>query len=218
MTAPRTLTLAIVSPMCVGVTGLDPLGPDRDVPVDAHGLPYVPRGRMSARLRDAALAVVQAFPGDVGPATELLGAARGLGVRRSLVVGPAMLPEAVRATVAAASGEYGVAPTALTRACTVELASTRIDEHGAAAAGTLRTVRALAPGQILQARLRWTRPPEPSHLRVLARCCLALVQIGSGDTRGLGRVRCTLDGDTATTLTLAGFGDGAAVDDQGGVA
>jgi hypothetical protein len=203
VTPPKLITIVVLTPAVVGTTGADPLGPDRDVRVDGHGLPFIPRARMSARFRDAALAVTQARPDSVGPALALFGRAGQVGGRRALSIGPALLPRLVRAAVTEAYG--GPSADRVTRAGTVELDATAMNEHGAPVPGSLRRFRALAPGLVLEAELTWIATPDDAMLRTLARCCLALRQIGGGESRGAGRVRCLLDGDPDRAREIAGL-------------
>jgi hypothetical protein len=214
LAAPPTTLRISVHTVCV--VGVEPVGPheaDLDTVLDASGLPYVPKNRMSARLRDAALAVVTSAGGDaetVSAAIELFGAAYDTGSARRLVqVGAAVWPDAAQAAIAAAlAGQYQRREQALlrkriTEAMTVRVGQTRIGADGAPARGSLRYLRGIRPGVVLDARLWWREPPQPRHLRVLARSVLALTQIGDGESDNLGRVSCSLAGDFAATAACA---------------
>ncbi|WFG44168.1 hypothetical protein [Pseudonocardia alni] len=202
MTPYRQVSLSVLTTTFVGTTGTDPLGVDRDVPVDASGLPYVPRARMSARFRDAALSVGQAFPDLMPQLLDLFGVAGATGRNRMLSIGRAELPLVVRAAVADTVGA-GPSPAAVTGACTVVRTTTAVDGDGAPVDGSLRTARGLAPGLRLLADLVWLREPEEAHLWALASCCLAFDQIGADESRGSGRVRCRLVPDHTVDLATA---------------
>jgi len=216
--APAVLTIAVVSPCVVGIDPGGTLTADVASVVDEYGLPYIPRNRLAARLRDAALTVLSeggASDADVECATSLFGAsAVSDRQRRALTVSHAQLPRPLQATVASAinlsENEFPssrLLRSAVRSALTVTLSSTARDERGAPQAGTLRDVEAVIPGVVFEAALTWA-PGSPTLplTRFLARCVLALTQIGYGETDFRGRVDCALDGDRGATATLA-FGD-----------
>ena len=213
--APSTLQIRIHTVCVVGVEPIGPHGVDIDTVLDANGVPYVPRNRISARLRDAALIVLNSAGSDdtdVVTARELFGRAFESGPARRLVqVGAAVWPSAAQATIAAAlqaSGDRYTGGRTLLReriieAMTVRIGQTRIGSDGTPAPGSLRYVRGIRPGIVLEAGLRWREPPKQHHLRFLARTALALTQIGEGETDNLGRVTCSLDGDFDNTVACA---------------
>lgn len=243
ISVPSTLHVLVRTLCVVGIEPDTTHGVDLDTVIDEHGVPFVPRYRMAARLRDAALIVLNgpdARPGsDAGPdsgldsgagagaaadphsgadtatgmstvATDLFGSsATAASSRRMLQVGAAVWPQRARATVARAMRDRPSAEARallrerVTDALTVRTAQTAIGSDGAPLTGSLRFFRGIRPGVELAAELRWTRPPSHEHVRFLARCVLALDQIGAHRSDGMGRVSCSLDGDFARTRALA---------------
>lgn len=213
---PRFLRIELRTPTVLGAPSADPLDVDLDITADSDGLPYIPRHRLSARLRDAALEASWAYPSILPTALELLGSSRGVGPRRCLQIGHARLPVAVRAVAAralhsesAGTGAHLPRPLAsrIRDACTDILTSTTRDDDGAPVAGTLRQIRAVRAGIDLTAPVIFTGPAVTTdHLRALSLMCMAFEQIGTGASRGLGQIRCSIDGDVQYTRTLA-FGE-----------
>ncbi|AUM20265.1 hypothetical protein [Rhodococcus ruber] len=211
---PTELRIELLAPTVLGVASSDPLDVDLEVTTDPFGLPYLQRHRLSARLRDAALAASLAYPDILVPALDLLGAARGLGAGRRLQIGHARLPIAVQAAAAhavhsehASTGHEEIPRPLISRirdAYTETLTSTALDDDAAPVTGTRRQVRAVRKGTVLSAPLLFTEePPSPDHVWALALMCTAVEQIGSGAARGLGQVCCSLDGDRDRTHDLA---------------
>ncbi|MFC3518609.1 hypothetical protein ACFPZ0_26755 [Streptomonospora nanhaiensis] len=223
---PSVLVVDLAAPAIFAGTSAAGTAADADVVTDAHGLPYLPRHRIAARLRDAAVTAVRADPDLLPAAHALFGASREHGPGRILRVSHALPPHSVRAAVAWAveqrRGLDGGAATlvrAVTDAFTSVESGVEIDADGAAAEARLRTVRVVDPGLRLTAALRWTRRPDPAELRCLARAALAFTQAGLKANRGRGRLDARLaaepdpDPDTAhaATLTWAGLAPGPGV-------
>ncbi|MFE1592878.1 hypothetical protein [Nocardia sp. NPDC058705] len=217
--APSMLEVLVRTPCVVGTDPVNTHGVDIDTVCDANGIPYIPKNRMSARLRDAALTVL-AGPGGgptaVTSATALFGNAYSVGnTPRLLSVGAAKWPAAATAqvdTTLAALGrrfaQHGLAPVAMvrreiTRGLTVEIGQTAIADNGAPLAGSLRFTRGIRPGVLLRAPLSWRENPSADDLRFLALSVLALRQIGHGASDHRGHVTCSLDGDFDATVALA---------------
>lgn len=203
MTYPVELTITVHTPLLSAVPDRAVAGEDLTTVLDSHGLPYLPRTVLSARLRDAALTVLLARPQDAETALQLWGAAGSTLGSRVLRVGAAVASTPVRRAVAAAVAARPGVARAVALAATTPITTTAIGADGAPAQHTLRQVRAAAPPLVLHAPLSWMQAPTDTQVAVLARCCLALTQIGRGATRGAGRVSCTLDNDLPTTRTLA---------------
>ncbi|WP_405180952.1 hypothetical protein OG225_07110 [Nocardia sp. NBC_01377] len=213
LTRPPVLLEVTVHTVCVvGIEPVDARAVDVDTVRDGDGVPYVPKNRMSARLRDAALLVTEG-PGSVDAALEVFGGAFSAGTeRRLLEVGAATWPRQARAGVASALAERerryrargrALLATRIGDALTVRVGQTAIGADGAPVDGSLRHLRGIRPGVVLQAELRWRGDPQPRHLRVLARAVLALTQIGDGESDNYGRVSCRIDGDEAATVACA---------------
>ena len=218
--APVVVTIEVVSPCVLGIDPGGSLTADIASVVDEYGMPFIPRYRVASRLRDAALTVLSesgATDVDVECATALFGASGTSDrQRRALTVGHAQLPRAAQASVvnAITLSENQFPSSRLLRsavrsALTVTLSGTARDERGAARTGTLRDVEAVIPGVVFEAALSWAPgSPTLAQRRFLARCVLALTQIGHGETDFRGRVDCALDGDRRATAALA-FGGSA---------
>lgn len=211
---PSFLRIALLSPAVVGVASSDPLDVDLEVPTDMFGLPYLPRHRLTARLRDAAVGVAAAFPDTAGAIHDLLGSSRRLTGTRMLHIGHGELPLSVQAAAAHAvhSEAASIVAADLPRplaariraAYTEVLASTARDEDGAPIPGTFRRIRAIRAGTVFAAPVAFRRDPVGAdHRRALALMCVALEQIGTGDSRGLGQIEASLDGDLDHTRDLA---------------
>lgn len=208
------MTVGILRPCVVGVDDGDDLDVDLGTVVDDFGIPYIPKNRMSARLRDAALRVfgeAGATPADLDAAVALFGASATTAEQDRVVrVGRAQWPRDAQATVVAAIrahedryGGSGAMRENVTAVLTTTIRRTALDDRKAPRRGSLREVRAVRPGVVFESELSWTRPPTGSELRFLARCVLAVEQIGYGESDHQGRVECALDGDRETTIRLA---------------
>ncbi|WP_262391235.1 hypothetical protein [Nocardiopsis sp. CNR-923] len=213
MSRPDRIAVHLASPALFVGASADGTGADTDVVTDDHGLPYLPRHRLSARLRAGAASASAVAPHLFRAADDLLGRDGSHGPDRMLRVGHAVLGVEVRAAVARAlAGRAEPVRTTLRRAVTDAFTAlesgVEIGSGGAPEPGRLRTHRVLLPGLTLTAALTWAAPPEEEHWRILARACLATTQIGSKGSRGRGRVDVRLVGPGpedphATTLRLA---------------
>lgn len=218
-TVPTFLQVVLHAPTVLAVAGTDPLDVDLEVTADEYGLPYIPRHRLSARLRNAALLASGAHPQILAAALDLLGPAGALTAGRGLQIGHARLPLSVQTAAAHAvhtaqrSVEGGAPPrpmmSRIRDAYTEILTSTAIGDDSAPISGTLRRIRSVRAGTVLTAPVSVLdeRVATPEHLRALALMCVACDQIGGGESRGMGRIVCSLDGDPERTHTLA-FGTG----------
>ncbi|MFG1770767.1 hypothetical protein ACGFIX_14430 [Nocardia salmonicida] len=210
---PRSLQVRVRTVAVIGTDPVDSHDVDLDTRCDSNGIPFVPKNRISARLRDAALTVLVGPDGGleaVETAIALFGAAKATTSEGRLVhVGAAVWPEfaahRVDAVLDAAARKYGrraVLRRAITQALTVELGQTAIDDSGTPISGSLRFARGIRPGVVLRAPLRWQRTPTEAEVRFLAKTVLALRQIGHGASDSRGQVTCSLDGDFAATVAL----------------
>ncbi|MFL1377972.1 MULTISPECIES: hypothetical protein [unclassified Nocardiopsis] len=213
MSAPERIVVRLASPALFVGASADGTGADTDVVTDDHGLPYLPRHRLAARLRAGAQRALAVSPGLEGAVGEVFGRGRSHGRDRMLRVGHAVTGDAVRAAVARAlagrsESARAVLRRAVTDAHTVLETGIEVGPHGAAEPGRLRTHRVLLPDLVLTAALTWAQEPGPDHWRLLARACLATTGIGLKGTRGRGRVDVRLAGapdedPDALTLRLA---------------
>ena len=203
----------LVSPALFVGASADGTGADTDVVTDGHGLPHLPRHRLSARLGVAALGALTVAP-ELGQAVgRLFGRAGSHEADRVLRLGHAVTDDPVRAAVAhALAGRAEPLRSTLRRAVTDAYTTlesgVEIGPDKAPEPGRLRTNRVLLPGLTLTATLTWSVAPTPQDWRCLAMACLATDRIGLKVTRGRGRVDVRLatpqDPDPhATTLRLA---------------
>ena len=213
MSPPDRIVVHLASPALFVGASADGTGADTDVVTDEHGLPYLPRHRLAARLRAGAAGALAVAPELAAACDEVFGRGRSHGADRMLRVGHAVLDEDVRsAVVRALAGRGEPVRTTLRRAVTDAYTAlesgTGVGPDGAPEPGRLRTNRVLLPGLTLSSALTWATAPGEEHWRLLARACLATTRIGLRTTRGRGRVDVRLaaaDGDDphATTLLLA---------------
>ncbi|MDT0303094.1 hypothetical protein [Streptomonospora wellingtoniae] len=212
--APAFLLVDLVAPAIFAGASAAGTAADSDVVTDGHGLPYLPRQRIAARLRDAAVTAVRAEPALLPAAHALFGASRKHGPGRILRISHATPSEPVRAAVAwaleqRAAGAANTLVRAVTDAFTSVESGVAIDGSGAPADARLRTARVVDPGLRLTAPLRWTRTPAPAEVRCLARAALAFTRAGLKAGRGRGRLDARLaqapdtDPDAAHACTLA---------------
>ncbi|MDS1270694.1 hypothetical protein RIF23_10325 [Lipingzhangella sp. LS1_29] len=207
---PTHLRLQLASPAQFTGASAGGTDADTDVVTDEHGLPYYPRHRLAARLREGAVTAIRAH-GDrnlLRTAEELLGTTRGgHEATRALRIGHAHPALAVRAAVAAAQqrreeehpsdskGELRQREaarthlaTAVTAAYAEEESGTQVDELGTPISGRLRTHRALRPGLVLWAELSWGVEYREEYGRLLALAALGTTAAGMRITRGRGRI------------------------------
>ncbi|MBB4933296.1 hypothetical protein F4561_004116 [Lipingzhangella halophila] len=193
---PAVLVVDTASPALFTATAADS-GVHTGIVTDAHGLPYLPRHRIAARLREGAVRAVRSEPGtNLGTAArDLLGTTNGgHEEHRLLRIGHARLAHPVRAAVAwamaqrSASHQREALARAVTDTYTTEESGTEVDAHGAPVPGRLRTNQALRPRLRLVAELGWAAPPDAALLRCLARTALATTAAGLRVTRGRGRI------------------------------
>ncbi|MFE3461560.1 hypothetical protein ACFXKD_28805 [Nocardiopsis aegyptia] len=213
MSAPDRIVVRLAAPALFVGASADGTGADTDIVTDAHGLPYLPRHRLAARLSEGAGRALTVAADLAGPAEQVFGRSRSHGSGRLLRLGHAVLDDDVRAAVARALAgraepERSTLRRAVTDAFTALESGTAVGPDGAPVPGGLRTHRVLLPGPVLTAALTWAVPPGPEHWRILARACLATTQIGLKATRGRGRVDVRLAGPDgadphAATLRLA---------------
>jgi hypothetical protein len=224
MSAPDRIVVRLAAPALFVGASADGTGADTDVVTDAHGLPYLPRHRLAARLADGARRALAVAPDLAGPAERVFGRGRSHGADRILRLGHAVVGDDVRAAVARALAaraepERTTLRRAVTDAFTALESGVAVGPDGAPVPGGLRTHRVLLPGLELGSALTWSVPPGPEHWRLLARACLATTQIGLKATRGRGRVdvRLARPGDPdphAATLRLAAPPDPGAPDER----
>jgi hypothetical protein len=179
-----------------GVAGLV----DVEVQHDDYGLPYLGgralKGLLGAECDDLVFALEKAGQGGrwQAVADRLFGRSGARMQGRALLrVGPARLPDDLRAAVA-----WDVDKELLTRAEVLETLTTLRRQTamdpvtGAPRKETLRTLRLILRGTILTARLTFIEEPTDEDLALLAATVKALRRAGTGRNRGRGRLRVEL--------------------------
>ncbi|RCV52448.1 hypothetical protein [Marinitenerispora sediminis] len=219
---PEFVTVDITSPAMFVGNSVAGTAADTDIATDDHGLPRLPRHRLAARLRAAAVGVVRAEPGLLDAAEEVFGVPRRHDRERLVQIDDARCAEPIRAAVAYALHQRGHRPgmtpdglaavlvRSVTDAFTSLESGVEVDADGAPIPGRLRTNRVLNPGIHLVAPLRWHGEPRADHLRLLARAALATTQAGHRETRGRGRIDVRLGSASTSdeheaTLAWAGL-------------
>ncbi len=189
-----------------GVPGLV----DLEVRRDRYGLPLMPWRRIKGLLTEEcanllyALKTLQTHPASA----DLEAAARALfgspgGQEGALRGGDARLPEDLDAAVMDDVRANKVTPDEVIGSLTAIRRQSAIDPHGAPAEGSLRAIRVLLRGCVLEARVRIDPAPDAAQQALLGSCISALRRGGVGRNRGLGRLSVQLldekeDKDLAT--------------------
>ena len=216
---PAALVLTTLQPMAIAGDSATGTWADLDIHTDAHGLPYIPRSRLNARLRTAAVQAATAHQTEraiLYALVDLLGTTADHSDRPRLVqVDHAQFDDVTRAMVGAthaaiANSTGGSAARTreftgqVTDSETTVLTHTAIARDRSPATGTLRSLRVLRKGTQLTAPLLWAGKPSAVHLRALALAVLGLTQLGRG-AGVMGRISATLDGNRSKTMSYAGW-------------
>lgn len=211
---PETIVIRTLQPMTILGESATGTWADLDIVTDRHGLPYIPRSRLNARLRASAVRAVRALhekDSDLLDAMlDLMGAHGDHPDRPRLVqVDHARFDDDARRMVAMTVATFGddLATvrdfvSSVTDSVTTVLTQTAVARTRAPKTGSLRSLRTLREGTTLVAPLLWARAPEEKHVRALALAVLGIGQLGAGEGNQ-GRVSVSLDGDTASTITSA---------------
>ncbi|HKQ77020.1 MAG TPA: RAMP superfamily CRISPR-associated protein [Blastocatellia bacterium] len=183
-----------------GVAGLV----DREIEHDEDGFPFL-RGRtLKGLLFEAAEDLVFALREQGDESWEVVrnevfgrpgSGVMGQGI---LHVGDARIPDALRAL---ARNEYWRTdkkefhPDEVIAACTGIRRQTAMNPDGGPAHGTLRSMRVVLRGMLLESALLCAREPEGEEWALLTGAALGLRSAGTGRNRGRGRLRATLNSD-----------------------
>ncbi|MGH8899548.1 MAG: RAMP superfamily CRISPR-associated protein [Egibacteraceae bacterium] len=207
MTAPRTITVDLLSDAAFARG--EPTAGEVDVEVehDKFGLPFLGGKTLHGLLRDTWLSMAHCFgDGLNGAAVRVLGAGGDLAETAILRVGDATVPDDVSAWVAQAVTRRvdPIRPADVLGALTdVRYQTAENRETGAPARATLRATRVVLRDLRLHAPLRWLEEPTGQDLRCLALCALGTRHAGLSRNRGLGHVQLMLDGDVEATRSHA---------------
>jgi len=185
---------------------------DREIEHDADGFPFLRGKTLKGLLAESAENVVFALEGDGEEAQTLpwhiakkaIFGTEGAGVkeRGSLHVGDARLPGTLRAAEGLSKEDVLYSLTGIRR-------QTSINEHGAPDHATLRSMRVLLPGVVLESPISFDGKHEPTEAQkqLLAAAVLDLRRAGTGRNRGRGWLQAELDDDAATRALFDAFAE-----------
>ncbi len=181
-----------------GVAGLV----DDEVQHDDLGLPYLGgrtlKGLLGAECAEILSALDLACPAQRDrwrSAEDHLFGVSGASLRDPSVlqVGPARLPEDLRAALAKDVDEKRWTRSDVLGMLTALRRQTAMDaETGAPKKNTLRSMRVVLRGTEFEARLRFVAKPSDDDLALLAACVKAFRRAGTGRNRGRGRLQARL--------------------------
>ncbi len=181
---------------------------DREIEHDANGFPFLRGKTLKGLLAESAENVVfavETLQGKSGwrAAKDELFGMEGSQVKTKgmLHVGDAQLPEALRAEIGAA----GWSKEDVLYSLTGIRRQTSINEHGAPESATLRSMRVLLPGVVLEAPLSFDGALNETHQQLLAAAVLDLRHAGTGRNRGRGWLKAELDNAAATEKMFDDF-------------
>lgn len=175
---------------------------DQEVEHDAYGFPFLHGRTLKGLLSEACDTLVIALPnpGRWMPALQRLFGSVGSAVTTAGLwsFGDAVLPDDLRAAVAAqqevaaADRSYSLTPAMVLEALTTIRQQTAIDARsGTPEEGSLRAARVVRRNLVFTSSLTVDQA-EDDDVTMLAVGALALRQLGSGRSRGRGRVSCDL--------------------------
>ena len=193
-----------------GVAGLV----DVEVQHDAYGLPYLGgralKGLLGAECDDLVFALDRPGQKDWQAVADRLFGQSGATARGQAIlrIGPARLPDDLRAAIAWDVNEKWLTRTEVLETLTTVRRQTAMDpETGAPRKETLRALRLVLRGTIFTSRLTFTQEPTDDDLALLAATVKALRRAGTGRNRGRGRVQAELLDSTGQPVTDALFAD-----------
>lgn len=125
-----------------------------------------------------------------------------------LHVGPALLPAELRQWAERATGpDGGFTREAILESLTAIRRQTAVDDSGAPARGSLRSMRVVLRDTSFFARLQFREEPNRETRSLLAACSLSVRRAGTGRNRGRGRCACALLNANGEDVTTAWLGD-----------
>lgn len=188
---------------------------DTEVQHDAYGLPYLSgrtlKGLLGAECADILHALAHARPDQVErwrtAAQHLFGASgTGLTGAARLRIGPAQLPDDLRAAIARDVDAKRVTRAEILDCLTALRRQTAMDPtSGAPQTETLRTMRVILRDTTFTAGLQFMQDPAEDDLALLAACAKAFRRAGTGRNRGRGRLKAELHGPQEEPVTDALF-------------
>lgn len=185
---------------------------DREIEHDHHGFPYLRGKTLKGLLAEAAENVAYALgkPDWQQAKHALFGQpGRGEQERGILHVGDARLPESLREVIlferTKSSREFS--PENVLYSLTGIRRQTAMNPEGAPEFGSLRAMRVLLPGVVLESQLSFDRDPSDAQKALLVAATLDFRRGGTGRNRGRGRLLAELDNETFTQELFKKFAD-----------
>jgi CRISPR/Cas system CSM-associated protein Csm3 (group 7 of RAMP superfamily) len=196
MTLKITLKSATTFGRGDGVAGLV----DREIEHDTNGFPFL-RGRtLKGLLAESAENIVYALDSEEESKWKkakdaLFGkSGRGVDEKGLLIVGDAQLPSSLKEAIL----KEGWSKEDTLYSLTSIRRQTSMNEHGAPAHASLRSMRVLLPNVILESQLNFDGKLEAIHEQLLAATILDLRRAGTGRNRGRGWIEVELEDDGYT--------------------
>ncbi len=178
---------------------------DREIEHDSNGFPFLRGKTLKGLLAESAENVVYALAGDdknspwYKAKENLFGKpGRGEKERGMLHIGDAQLPSGLRKQLADGLENKDITPEDVLFSLSGIRRQTAMNPDGGPERATLRAMRVLLPGVMLEAGLSFDRQPDPVHLQLLAAAILDLRRAGTGRNRGRGHISAVLNDETAT--------------------
>ncbi len=194
-----------------GVAGLV----DVEVQYDAVGLPYLGgralKGVLGAECDNLIYSLSKAVPGNQKTrwqqaALRLFGQSGARLTGEAIMrVSPACLPSDLQAALARDIEKGTLSRMKVLDMLTTLRRQTALDESGAPRKETLRTLRVILRDTTFTSQLTFSDDPAPDDLALLAATVKALRRVGTGRTRGRGRVQAALLTATGEDITATHF-------------
>lgn len=188
---------------------------DREIEHDHDGFPYLRGKTLKGLLAEAAENVAYALAEQGKPDWQqakhaLFGQpGRGEHERGILHVGDAQLPESLREAIlferTKSSREFS--PENVLYSLTGIRRQTAMNPEGAPEFGSLRAMRVLLPGVVLESQLSFDRDPSDVQKALLLAATLDFRRGGTGRNRGRGRLLAELENETTTQQLFQQFAD-----------
>ncbi len=202
---PKTLRITIKSAATFGrgdgVAGLV----DREIEHDKYGLPFLRGKTLKGLLAESAENIVYALKGTERWRTAKDGlfglpGRGGIEERGSLHIGDASLPQSLQAELRNAVSDEDNPFTAedVLHGLTGIRRQTAMNTDGGPDHASLRSMRVLLPGVILESELHFDVEPNEDQLSLLTASALDLRRAGTGRNRGRGHILLELDDDKST--------------------
>lgn len=190
-----------------GVAGLV----DREIEHDKHGFPFLRGKTLKGLLAESAENIVFALkdypnqPDWRGIKDTLFGKpGQGTKERGSLHIGDATLSAGLRSALQDEFNAKRLTKEDILYGLTGIRRQTAMNEYGAPEHATLRSMRVLLPGVMLEADLHMDDPTD-NQLSLLTAACLDLRRAGTGRNRGRGHIFVELDDESATKTLFDAF-------------